>query len=54
MDNRDKLFRIAVRKFEPFESALAKQWDSFEQRQHQDSRWMPCRWTSIRCMNPCL
>ncbi len=34
MANRDQLFRIAVRKFEPFESALVKQWDSFEQR-HQ-------------------
>jgi multiple sugar transport system substrate-binding protein len=31
MANRNQLFRIAVRKFEPFESALAKQWDSFEQ-----------------------
>jgi multiple sugar transport system substrate-binding protein len=32
MANRDQLFRIAVRKFEPFEAALAKQWNSFEQR----------------------
>jgi len=31
MTNRDQLFRIAVRRFEPFESALAKQWQSFEQ-----------------------
>jgi multiple sugar transport system substrate-binding protein len=30
--DRDQLFRIAVRKFEPFESALAKQWEIFEQR----------------------
>lgn len=28
---RDQIFRVAVRKFEPFESALAKQWDRFEQ-----------------------
>lgn len=34
MANRNQLFRIAVRKFDPFESALAKQWESFEQR-HQ-------------------
>jgi multiple sugar transport system substrate-binding protein len=34
MANRNQTFRIAVRKFAPFESALAKQWDSFEQR-HQ-------------------
>lgn len=34
MANRDKLFRVAVRKFEPFESALAKQWDRFEMRHH--------------------
>jgi multiple sugar transport system substrate-binding protein len=32
MVNRDRTFRIAVRKFEPFESALAKQWEIFEQR----------------------
>jgi multiple sugar transport system substrate-binding protein len=32
MANRDQAFRIAVRKFEPFESALEKQWDSFERR----------------------
>jgi multiple sugar transport system substrate-binding protein len=31
MANRDQLFRIAVRKFEPFETALAKQWECFEQ-----------------------
>ncbi|MGI9071604.1 MAG: extracellular solute-binding protein [Bryobacteraceae bacterium] len=27
---RDKTFRIAVRKFDPFESAIRKQWDAFE------------------------
>jgi multiple sugar transport system substrate-binding protein len=27
---RDKSFRVAVRKFEPFESAIRKQWESFE------------------------
>jgi multiple sugar transport system substrate-binding protein len=27
---RDKSFRVAVRKFEPFESAIRKQWQSFE------------------------
>ena len=32
MVKRDRIFRIAVRKFAPFESALAKQWESFEQR----------------------
>ena len=31
---RERTFRIAVRKFEPFELALARQWDSFEQRHH--------------------
>lgn len=34
MANQEKVFRIAVRKFEPFESAIAKQWDAFERR-HQ-------------------
>jgi multiple sugar transport system substrate-binding protein len=34
MATRDQRFRIAVRKFDPFESALAKQWESFEQH-HQ-------------------
>ena len=31
---REGLFRLAVRKFGPFESALAKQWETFE-RQHR-------------------
>jgi len=30
MTNREKIFRIAVRKFAPFESAIAKQWQAFE------------------------
>jgi multiple sugar transport system substrate-binding protein len=34
MANRNKVFRIAVRKFGPFESAMAKQWEAFETR-HQ-------------------
>ena len=34
MGERDQTFRMAVRKFQPFESALAKQWESFE-RHHQ-------------------
>ena len=34
MVTRGRAFRVAVRKFEPFELALAKQWDSFEQRHH--------------------
>lgn len=34
MADRHALFRIAVRKFEPFESALAKQWEAFE-RSHR-------------------
>ena len=34
MRDRDHLFRIAVRKFPPFESALEKQWEDFE-RHHQ-------------------
>jgi multiple sugar transport system substrate-binding protein len=29
---RERTFRIAVRKFEPFEISLARQWDIFEQR----------------------
>ncbi len=28
--NRDRTFRIAIRKFDPFESAIRKQWDAFE------------------------
>src|ERR1700730_10885322 len=28
--NRKGLFRVAVRKFDPFESAIRKQWESFE------------------------
>jgi multiple sugar transport system substrate-binding protein len=36
MTNRDRIFRIAVREYKPFESSLAKQWDSFEQI-HQTS-----------------
>jgi multiple sugar transport system substrate-binding protein len=31
---REQTFRIAVRKFEPFESSLARQWERFEQRHH--------------------
>jgi multiple sugar transport system substrate-binding protein len=31
MSNREQKFRIAVRKFEPFETALARQWEHFEQ-----------------------
>ena len=34
MGHRDQIFRIAVRRFQPFESALEKQWESFE-RCHQ-------------------
>ena len=30
MASRDKVFRIAVRKFGPFESAIARQWQAFE------------------------
>ena len=33
-DDRDKTFRIAVRKFGPFESAIPKQWQSFEAQAH--------------------
>ena len=29
-DSRDRIFRIAIRKFGPFESAISKQWQSFE------------------------
>lgn len=32
MAMRERTFRIAVRKFEPFEISLARQWDIFEQR----------------------
>ncbi len=31
-NDRDQFFRIAVRKFGPFESAISKQWQSFEAR----------------------
>jgi multiple sugar transport system substrate-binding protein len=34
MADRDKFFRVAVRRFGPFESAIAKQWDAFEARHH--------------------
>jgi multiple sugar transport system substrate-binding protein len=34
MADRNKLFRIAVRKFGPFESAIAKQWAAFDARHH--------------------
>jgi multiple sugar transport system substrate-binding protein len=30
MTKREKIFRIAVRKYAPFESAIAKQWQAFE------------------------
>jgi multiple sugar transport system substrate-binding protein len=38
MADRNKLFRIAVRKFGPFESAIAKQWDAFDSRHHTGLR----------------
>ena len=54
MTNRNQLFRIAVRKFEPFESALAKQWNSFEECHQTGLTWTPCHWTLVRCTNPYL
>jgi multiple sugar transport system substrate-binding protein len=35
---RERAFRIAIRRFEPFELALARQWDSFEDRHHTGLR----------------
>jgi len=32
--NRAESFRIAIRKFDPFESAIRKQWDAFESAAH--------------------
>lgn len=36
MGNRGKLFRIAVRQYDPFESAITKQWRAFRTSYHGD------------------
>ena len=36
MSNRNQTFRVAIRKFDPFESAIKKQWASFAQAEGLD------------------